>query len=252
MEGSEFYNWFMIIMIIIAIFVYIVLHFVSAGYGIFNTKNWGYMINNKLGWFLMEAVSFVGMPLLYLFSGNRELIPTVGLLLFEIHYFRRSIIFPLRMPTTTQMPIIIAIFATTFNVCNCYLQAGWLFFYHPENYYDNWLSKPYAWIGCSIFFAGMIINIHSDEVIRGLRKPGEKTHKLPSGGLFKYVTAAHYFGELVEWFGYAIFTLSPGALVFFIWTFANLVPRAKSVHKRYRETFKDQVGDRKIIVPFIY
>ncbi|KAL7716094.1 3-oxo-5-alpha-steroid 4-dehydrogenase 1 [Entamoeba marina] len=150
------------------------------------------------------------------------------------------------------MPIAIMFLSILFNIVDAYTHAGWLFFYHPDNYYDNWLSYPMFWIGLVLFISGMAINIHSDHIIRNLRKPGEQGHKLPVGGLFDYVTSANYFGELLEWFGYTVLTCSPGALVFFWWTFANLCPRAKSIHKKYRESFKDQVGDRKILIPFIY
>ena len=40
--------------------------------------------------------------------------------------------------------------------------------------------------GVLIFFTGMIINIHSDSILRNLRKPGEKDYKIPKGGLFNY------------------------------------------------------------------
>ena len=41
--------------------------------------------------------------------------------------------------------------------------------------------------------------------------------------------------------------------VFVWWTFANLVPRADAIHRRYREEFGDEaVGKRKRIIPFLY
>ena len=60
----------------------------------------------------------------------------------------------------------------------------------------------------------MFVNLHSDYVIRHLRKPGDTKHYLPGKGLYRYVTSANYFGELVEWTGFAILTASPAAWVF--------------------------------------
>ena len=101
--------------------------------------------------------------------------------------------------------------------------------------------------------AGMLINLHSDHVIRHLRKPGDTNHYLPEKGLYRYVTSANYFGELVEWTGFAILTASPAAWVFVWWTFANLVPRANAIYGRYRKEFGDEaVGKRKRIIPYIY
>ncbi len=143
-----------------------------------------------------------------------------------------------------------------FNLLNGMMQAGGLFYFAPEGLYaDGWayLLKPHALLGVILFFAGMFVNLHSDYVIRHLRKPGDTKHYLPGKGLYRYVTSANYFGELVEWTGFAILTASPAAWVFVWWTFANLVPRADAIHCHYREEFGDEaVGKRKRIIPFLY
>ncbi|BFU19482.1 steroid 5-alpha reductase, putative [Entamoeba histolytica HM-1:IMSS-B] len=252
MNSESIYYLFLLVMVILGFIVFVLLHYVTAGYGMFQTDKWGVTINNRIGWCIMEIVSMIGMLIFYVYSSVDEIVPIISLILFVIHYFRRSIIFPLRMSKGGKMPIIIMLMGMVFNLCNCYVQAGWLFLYHPPHYYLGWFNTPQCYFGVLVFFVGMAINVHSDEIIRNLRKEGETEHKLPQGGLFDYVTSAQYFGELVEWLGFSIFTLSPGAIVFFLWTFANLMPRARSVHLAYRRKFKNQVGDRKILIPFIY
>ena len=54
---------------------------------------------------------------------------------------------------------------------------------------------------------------------------GEKGYKIPQGGMFKFVSAAKYFGKIVEWFGFAIATWSYTGLAFAVCTAFNLVPR---------------------------
>ena len=99
----------------------------------------------------------------------------------------------------------------------------------------------------------MAINLHSDHVIRHLRKPGDTRHYLPDKGYYRLVTSANYFGELVEWIGFAVIANTLAAWVFPIWTAANLVPRAHAIHKKYRAEFGNEaVGSRKRIIPFIY
>ncbi len=56
-------------------------------------------------------------------------------------------------------------------------------------------------------------------------------------------------GEIIQWAGWALLTLSPAGLVFLIWTIANLVPRALAHHRWYRETFPDYPEERKALVP---
>ena len=100
----------------------------------------------------------------------------------------------------------------------------------------------------------MTINIHSDRIIRHLRKPGDTRHYLPEGGMFRYVSSANYFGEIVEWIGFAVLTWSLTGALFAIWTFANLVPRANAIYHKYEEMFGQEFirKKRKRIIPFIY
>ena len=106
--------------------------------------------------------------------------------------------------------------------------------------------------GTLLFFFGMLVNWHSDYVIRHLRKPGDTRHYLPQKGMYRYVTSANYFGEIIEWAGWAILTCSLSGLVFLWWTIANLVPRAHALWRRYREEFGDAVGEKKRVFPFLY
>ena len=46
--------------------------------------------------------------------------------------------------------------------------------------------------GGAIFFIGLSLNIHSDNILMNLRKPGETGYKIPKGGLFEYVSGANF------------------------------------------------------------
>lgn len=70
-------------------------------------------------------------------------------------------------------------------------------------------------------------------------------YAVPYGGMFKYVSSPHYFGELMEWTGFCIANnFSLASLSFVVWTAANLVPRAIHTHKWYNETFVADNGER--------
>ena len=70
-------------MSIIALFVFIALYFVKAGYGMFRTASWGISINNKLAWMLMEAPVFIVMLLLWWNSARyNSIVPLIFFLLF--------------------------------------------------------------------------------------------------------------------------------------------------------------------------
>ena len=250
------FNIVLIVMAVMAVVVFVSLFFVDAGYGRFYAPKWGPAIDNRLGWMLMEAPVFVAMLLLWWLSDRREDgIRLVFLLLFELHYFHRAFVFPWLMRGRSKMPLSIIGTAVLFNTLNAYMQGGWLFYVSPVDYYSaDWLTSLPFLAGTALFLLGMGVNIHSDRIIRNLRKPGDTAHYLPRGGMFRWVTSANYFGELVEWTGFAILTWSVSGAVFALWTFANLAPRAARIYDGYRQEFPDQLDTRttKRILPFIF
>ena len=251
---AAYFNIFLIVMALLALAVYIALHYFEAGYGYLFNRKYGFPIPNRIGWVLMECPVFIAMTVLWLLSDRTwEAAPLALLILFQGHYLQRAFIFPLLIRGNSKMPAGIVGMGMLFNTLNALMQGGWIFYISPADYYEGWFSKPYFYIGAALFVAGMVINLHSDYIIRHLRKPGDTKHYLPARGMYRYVTSGNYFGELVEWTGFAVLTASPAAWVFVWWTAANLVPRADAIHKRYRQEFGDEaVGRRKRIIPFIY
>jgi len=259
----EQYAIFLLVMTSLAVVVFIALNFVEAGYGITFDKKWGFAINNKIAWLCMEAPVFILMTVLCLSSPRMipfrmatSFVPFLMFLFFQTHYIRRSFIFPFLLKGKSKMPVTVMLMGVLFNCCNAFMQGGWLFFKSPEGMYPvSWLWTPQFIIGVIIFFGGMSLNIQSDKIIQNLRKPGDSNHYLPSKGLFRYVTGAHYFGELIEWAGFAILTWSVSGAVFALWTFANLAPRANAVYKKYQKLFgAETLKERKLkrIIPGVY
>lgn len=253
--GADTYFMTMWAMAVIAAFVFIALYFVKAGYGIFRTKQWGISINNKAAWVMMESPVFIVMLYMWASNGASTALPSfLAFLLFELHYFQRSFIFPMLMKGKSRMPIAIMLMGITFNVINGLLIGTSLFVFPPSLFNEGiaYLAHPTAILGIAIFFVGMAINLHSDHVIRHLRQPGDTRHYLPQKGFYRYVTSANYFGELVEWTGFALLCSTPAAWLFVVWTAANLIPRAAAIHRHYREEFGEAVGTRKRVIPFVY
>lgn len=252
----DHFNQLLLGMTVTAVVVFVCLFFVDAGYGKFYNKKWGPSVNNKLGWVLMEAPVFALMLACYIaWADKSAVVPLVFLILFEVHYFQRSFIFPLLLKGKSRMPLSIVLMGVLFNCLNALMQGGWLFCLAPADRYTvSWLWSPQFIIGTAFFFAGMVINMQSDRIIRQLRQPGDNRHYLPNRGLYRYVTSANYFGEFVEWCGFALLTLSWSGVVFAVWTFANLAPRAWRIHKRYEREFPTEMAahPRKCLIPFVW
>ena len=249
------FNIFLIIMAILALFVFIALHFFEAGYGYLFDRRYGPPVPNRIGWVVMESPVFILMCVLWAASDRMlQAAPLTLFLLFQAHYLQRAFIFPLLIRGNSKMPLGIVLMGTLFNTLNALMQGGWIFYVSPADYYDGWFAKPYIYIGGALFLAGMVINLHSDYIIRHLRKPGDTRHYIPRGGMFRYVSSANYFGELLEWVGFAVASWSWAGAVFAWWTFANLAPPAASLRRRYEREFGEEFTrlKRKRIIPFIY
>ena len=249
-------------MAVMAVIVFVALFFFKAGYGYLSSSNWGPKISNRTAWIIMEAPAFIFMSYYTVkfalsgnSTGNSSIVLYIMAGLYLLHYFQRSFIFPLLMRGRSRMPVAIMLMGLVFNTLNAYLIGGWLYGQAPSGKYElSWLWSPQFIIGLLLFIAGMAINMHSDHVIRNLRKPGDTRHYIPKKGLYRYVTSANYFGELTEWIGYAILTWSPAGALFAVWTFANLGPRAKSLTEKYVSEFGDEYTSlgKKHIIPFIW
>jgi 3-oxo-5-alpha-steroid 4-dehydrogenase 1 len=248
-ELYKLYTW---VWIAIAVVTFVSLLKITAPYGRHTKTTWGPLIGNKLGWFIMEF--FVLVVLFYfVFTGSntQSMVNLIILGLFALHYINRSIVFPLRIKTNgKKMPISIMFMALFFNLNNGFLIGYYLGEF--KVYTIDWLQTPQFIIGTFIFVVGMAINWHSDTLLINLRKPGETGYKIPQGGLFKYVSCPNLFGETLEWAGFAVLTWSLPGLAFFVWTFANLIPRAISHHNWYKEKFEDYPKERKAVLPFIW
>lgn len=252
----EEFNTLLACMAATAFVIFVVLYFLEVGYGKMISPKWGPAINNKVAWVLMECPVFIVFFYFWSMSDRQwEVAPLVIFILFQLHYFQRTFIFPFLLKGRSKMPISIIFFGMIFNTLNGYMQGEWIFFLSPDDMYTvAWLYSPQFIIGALIFLAGMGINIHSDKVIRHLRAPGDSNHYLPTKGMYRYVTSANYFGEITEWVGFAIMTWSLPGVLFAIWTMANLVPRANFIYKRYEKEFGAEFYERplKRVIPFIY
>ena len=175
---KERFDLLLIGMVALAAVVFAALYFVRAGYGLLRDGRWGPKIDNRIGWILMEAPVFLAMTALCLCSPRRnEAAPLVFFALFQLHYLHRAFIYPMLFKSRSAMPLGIVAMGIAFNLLNACMQGGWIFYVAPEGYYTNeWLLSPQFLAGTAVFFAGMAINIHSDRIIRRLRKPGDTAH----------------------------------------------------------------------------
>ena len=240
-------------MIALAILTFVYLFRVTAPYGRHYTgAGWGPHMANRLGWVVMELPTTVGFALIY-FTGEAawNLVPLVFLAMWQGHYLHRTFIYPFRTRTAgRRIPLMVVGSGVVFNTLNAYVNARYV---SGIGEYDAaWLTDPRFLVGAVIFVSGMALNIHSDNILLRLRKSDNAGYSVPEGGAFRYVSCPNYLGEIIEWAGWAVAMWSPAGFAFFIYTAANLMPRARSNHAWYRARFPDYPVHRKALIPGVF
>ncbi|MDA8588963.1 DUF1295 domain-containing protein [Flavobacteriaceae bacterium] len=234
-----------VLWIIIGLVIFPINLIYKAPYGRHTSKKWGISIDNKLGWIIMELPALVVCPAIYFYFKIDFDISIMFICLWIIHYFNRTIIFPFRIKTKgKKMPLAIVLSAFFFNIINGLING---YFLSNINLYSE---SIFLITGFLLFVLGLYINISSDNKLINLRKI-KKGYFVPIGGLFKYISCPNFFGEILEWFGFALMTFNIGSLSFFIWTCCNLIPRALAHHKWYKNKFNEYPKERKAILPFL-
>lgn len=205
----------------------------------------------SLAWFLQEVPALL-VPLLLLLGSEEPDGGTGRTLLlwtFMLHYFYRSCIYSL-LTRGRPVPLKIIFSAVIFCSLNGFLQGHHLL--HCYHLQHTWLTNARLSAGVLLFAVGLTINIHSDHILRNLRKPGEYVYRIPHGGMFEFVSGANFFGEIIEWCGYALAVWSLPAFAFAFFTICSIGPRAYHHHRDYQQRFEDYPCSRKAIVPFIF
>ena len=234
-----------ILWIIIGLIIFPINLIYKAPYGRHTSKKWGISIDNKLGWIIMELPALLICPAIYFYFKVDFDISIMFICLWIIHYFNRTIIYPLRIKTKgKKMPLAIVLSAFFFNIVNGSING---YFLSNINLHSE---SIFLITGFLLFVLGLYINISSDNKLINLRKI-KKGYFVPKGGLFKYISCPNFFGEILEWFGFALMTFNIGSLSFFIWTCCNLIPRALAHHTWYKNKFNGYPKERKAILPFL-
>lgn len=229
--------------------VFVVLLYIRAPYGRHVRRGWGPMLDNRLGWFLMEMPAVAVFGAIWLAFAGHGVTPIVLFLMWQLHYCHRVFIYPWTLKKSGRMPWLILLMAVVFNTSNAYLNA-WSIASHSDQYVAAWLTSPQFLLGVVLFFGGMALNKVSDRQLARLRNT-DGGYKIPYSLAYRWVSCPNYLGEIIQWIGWAVATWSFAGWIFAIWTAANLIPRAIAHHRWYRETFADYPPERRALVPWL-
>lgn len=251
MPEQQLHFWLVLLAFALAALTFLLLLRVNAPYGRFARPGWGPTLPARFAWVLFESPAVVVFCWIYVAGDNAlQTVPLVLLAIWLFHYVPRTFLFPfLIRDTGGRIPIVVTLMAIVFNLLNAYINARWIS--HFGHYDSGWLmSAPFV-TGLTLFVLGWSINQQADYVLRRLRGPGEAHYAIPQGGLYRHISCPNYFGEILEWIGWAILTWSLAGAAFAVFTAANLLPRALASHRWYRATFADYPATRRAVIPFL-
>jgi 3-oxo-5-alpha-steroid 4-dehydrogenase 1 len=202
-------------------------------------------------WLLFESPQWFAFALTFWWFAKTPSTAAITLFaLWQAHYVYRAVLYPLRMRDRhKRFPISGVVFGFVFNGLNGFLNAYAVTHAHYLN--DAWLLDPRFLLGLVVAASGWLINFQADSILINLRKDGSTGYKVPYGGMFRYVSSANYFGEILLWCGWALMTCTAAGIVFALFTISNLLPRALSHHRWYLSTFPDYPKDRKALIPHV-
>ncbi|XP_070556793.1 3-oxo-5-alpha-steroid 4-dehydrogenase 1-like isoform X2 [Ptychodera flava] len=171
--------------------------------------------------------------------------------LWLLHYIHRGIIHPLLMRySQKEVSLGITLGGLFPNLIFSFVCSDWI---GSAVYADNYFYDPRFILGIILFVVGYIINKWADAKLRRLRNQGDNQgYHIPYGGLFEVISCPNYFGEMLEWTGWALGTWSLAGCVWLLFGCSTFIPRSKHNHTWYKEHFEDYPNRRKALIPFVY
>lgn len=243
-------NSILLVAVLVTIVTFIKLCFKPAPYGKFTPEHGQFFsakINSKLAWLIQECPAFlIPFHILILKWSILSAISKLGLSLFCIHYFQRSFIYSYLIKSKRPTPIETCVSAFLFCCFN-----GWIQSKNAMEMNNLTRDSNAFGLGLVLFVTGMIINQSADSHLRELaEKRTGNSYLIPHKGMFKYVSGANYFGEIVEWLGFALVMQTPAAAWFSLFSTLFLGQRGYQTHKYYLRKIEDYPKNRSSVFPF--
>ena len=213
----------------------------------------GPMVHQRIAHTLSDAAPGVLVFLLvFFFYGNQRGYANITFTsLWLCHYIHRGLIHPWIMRySDPKTPLGIPLGGLFPNLLYSFLNADWL---GHAKYVEDYYKDPRFIIGILFFITGFCINRYSDFKLRQLRSRSSGSgYTIPRGCLFEYISCPNYFGEMLEWLGWALSTWSAAGLVWCLFGCGTFIPRARHNHQWNLEYFPDYPQQRKALIPLLY
>lgn len=232
----------------------------------------------------------VFFTLIYFLQGRNFSQPpnVVFYCLFTVHYLHRGLVTPLvARYSSWRIPVFIPLVNFIANLLFHYLIVD---FISSACYFPGYLYDPRFLLGLLLFIAGFVLNKMADTYLVCLRcRPDEQRrdktdiiglclnksggkgccpasvddkegaecdngglYTVPECCLFKLIVNPNYLGEAIQWFGWALATWSLSGFVWWMFSLATFIPRARHNLRWYRKNFDNFPKYRRGLIPGIF
>ena len=239
---------------VLAVITYVAQATKPAPYGRHQTSSYSFgpLVHQRVAHTVSDAIPGVLLfSLVFFYYGTqREYTNITFYCLWLCHYIHRGIIHPWIMRySSPKTPLGISLGGLFPNLVYSFLNADWI---GTADYDSSYYKDPRFIIGVVIFVTGYIINRYADLSLCQLRANNSTRYSVPHGCLFDVICCPNYFGEMLEWFGWALGTWSLAGMVWFLFSSATFIPRAMHNHEWYMKKFPDYPKNQKALIPFLY
>lgn len=247
---ADLYRWALIFLVVLAVVTFVSGFWFTNPYGRFANPDDRFTAPAKIGWLIFECPQWWAFTVTFWIVAHSHGTPAVVLYaLWQCHYLYRGLVYPLsRKDTGKRFPYSGIVFGFVFNAVNGFAN-GYAVALAPHLQTPSWFTDPRFLVGVVVAIAGWLVNFQADRILINLRSDGFDGYRIPYGGVYRWVSAGNYFGEIVLWAGWALMAWTLPGLIFVLFSIANLLPRALSIHRWYRDNFPDYPPQRKAIIP---
>jgi very-long-chain enoyl-CoA reductase len=215
------------------------------------------IVRLELPTFWNTVISYLGPPLVFsyffLFSENLYLIQILSVLLIYAHFFRRIYegVFVFKWGREYLPAFDLIGVSLYYWILNGYLIGNSIFSQDYSKF--THLDFIRVILFTILFFYCEFSNCKCHLYLADLKSKNNGQRAIPEAGVYKYVSCAHYFWELLSWVCFAFVTTTLTSYLFVLFSFASMSFMARDKHLALKKYFGDRYPkDKKSFIPYLF
>ncbi|CAL9137830.1 unnamed protein product [Musa acuminata var. zebrina] len=169
-------------------------------------------------------------------------------LALALHFFKRDfeVLFIHQYSGNMILDSVIPITLSYFTGTVCMIYAQYLTQGMPGPKLDLKVA------GEVLFLVGITGNFYHHHLLSKLREKGDKTYKIPKGGLFGLVICPHYLFEIIIFIGFCLISQTLYSFLFALGTLWYLMGRSYATRRWYLSKFENFPKQVKALIPYVF